>query len=136
MPERPPLEHATTFSHDAHPGITCVQCHTQPVSLEPEPPVATCVSCHDQHHSPARSCASCHASDQMRQAHAPPVDPHRDCDDCHTPARVATLLPARTLCLTCHVKQDHYAPRQCTVCHFQTSPELYRKVLTRTEARR
>jgi hypothetical protein len=43
---------------------------------------------------------------------------------------VARLVPDRELCVTCHVKQqDHYPTRECTVCHFQSTPTQYRQHL-------
>jgi hypothetical protein len=58
-------------------------------------------------------------------AHQPPAEAHQECDACHAPEQVARLVPTRTLCLTCHTDQDHYPQKQCTVCHFQASPEVF-----------
>jgi hypothetical protein len=67
--------------------------------------------------------------------HAPPAVAHESCDACHTPARIAELVPARTFCLTCHdaKAEDHYADRECSVCHLSASPEAWRPHLTRAE---
>jgi len=41
------------------------------------------------------------------------------------------LTPTRSFCLTCHdAEVDHYAPKECTVCHLQATPEGYRTRLT------
>ncbi|MEO8200544.1 MAG: hypothetical protein ABI679_08505 [Gemmatimonadota bacterium] len=125
-------ERTVPFRHEVHRNEKCVDCHTQAVTLAPDTVVRTCVSCHAQHHAPDRQCATCHRTEQIVTAHRRPVEAHKDCDLCHTPARVAELVPTRTLCLTCHADKDHYPPKQCTVCHFQSSPELYRAHLTRT----
>ena len=54
------------------------------------------------------------------------------CVQCHQSATVARLTPTRSFCLTCHSpKVDHYAPTECTECHFQASPETYRPHLSR-----
>jgi hypothetical protein len=92
--------------------------------------VAQCATCHVEHHEPDRACRTCHATSQIVEAHQPPVVAHEDCDACHAPARVDQLLPTRQFCLTCHEQEDHYAPKQCTACHFQATPEGYRPHLT------
>lgn len=125
----PPRSREVPFRHDTHSELKCAECHTQAVSLEPAPAVAQCATCHEEHHEPDRACATCHATSQIVEAHKPPVVAHEDCDACHESARVDQLLPARQLCLTCHEQEDHYAPKQCTACHFQTTPEGYRSHL-------
>jgi hypothetical protein len=66
-------------------------------------------------------------------AHAPPIDPHQACDQCHTESSIATLEPTRSFCLACHGSEtDHYSEKECTVCHLQASPEGYRARLTST----
>jgi hypothetical protein len=63
------------------------------------------------------------------------VEAHRACDACHLPATVARLVPDRQLCLTCHQPQvNHYAERECTTCHFQSTPAEYREHLTKARA--
>ena len=126
------------FKHDIHSEVACVQCHTVPVSLDPEPRVATCVTCHKEHHSPVRdrsaACADCHQTSRIVEAHAPPVDAHSRCSECHEAETVNTLMPTRSFCLTCHsVNVDHYAPKQCTGCHFLESPEGYRAHLRKPQ---
>jgi hypothetical protein len=40
---------------------------------------------------------------------------------------VALLTPDRAFCRTCHAdKQAHYAERECTTCHFLSSPDEFR----------
>ncbi|HEU4699761.1 MAG TPA: cytochrome c3 family protein [Gemmatimonadales bacterium] len=132
---QPPRSRTVAFSHPAHREIACVQCHTTPVTRAPSDSAATCRACHDQHHTVGRSCGTCHRGEEVRTAHAPPVNAHQDCDACHAPATVAELTPTRPLCLTCHQPQrEHYADRQCTTCHFLTSPEAYRSHLRRGAA--
>jgi hypothetical protein len=128
-----PRERAITFAHAAHSDLACARCHTTPVTLEPAPAVATCVSCHEDHHAARRQCDACHAGPDIARSHAQVAEPHQACDACHAPATVARLVPTRTLCLTCHSgKAEHNAPRECTTCHFQTSPDAYREHLRRS----
>ena len=106
------------------------------MSLEPEPPVTTCTACHEDHHAAGRDCASCHRTADIIQAHAPPIDAHQACDQCHTERTVAALEPTRSFCLACHGSEtDHHAEKECTVCHLQASPEAYRARLTSTGKR-
>ena len=131
VPEREPRPREVEFEHEEHREIACVQCHTTPVSLEPEEPVATCTACHDDHHVARRDCASCHRTDQVMDAHRPPVDAHRRCDRCHTSSTVGALEPTRSFCLACHPSEtDHYEPRECSACHLQVEPEEWRPRLT------
>jgi hypothetical protein len=45
-------------------------------------------------------------------------------------------MPDRGFCLTCHsAADDHYAPRQCTECHFLSSPDGYRSHLLKAGAK-
>jgi hypothetical protein len=133
---RPPRERTLPFSHETHAPERCVACHVTPVSLAPPPTVQACADCHDQHHEAGRDCASCHRSAATRTAHeaanlpgAPPAA-HRACADCHDGATVDRLVPTRSFCLACHEPAtDHYAERECTVCHFQSSPEALRPSL-------
>jgi hypothetical protein len=130
VPKHPPRTRAVVFEHAEHSELTCVQCHTAPVSLEPERKVEACIACHDDHHAADRSCASCHQTSQIVKAHARPVNAHSNCDECHEAETVAALTPARGFCLTCHSRDvDHYAPKECTECHFLDSPEGYRQHL-------
>lgn len=131
-PERPrPRE--VPFVHQEHAELACIDCHTTRVSLEPEPPAATCTACHEEHHTARLDCASCHRTSEIVKAHAPPVDAHQACNQCHTERIVAGLQPTRSFCLACHGEEtDHYAGKECTVCHLQASPEAYRPRLTST----
>jgi hypothetical protein len=131
VPKEPPRSREVPFVHQEHAKVACVDCHTTRVSLEPEPPVATCTACHEEHHVAQRDCASCHRTAQIVEAHAPPIDAHQACDQCHTERTVAALEPTRSFCLACHGSEtDHYAEKECAVCHLQTSPEAYRARLT------
>ena len=124
-----------SFDHRAHSSRACIECHTTPVTMAPAPAVVSCRNCHEQHHAAGPACASCHSGADIRPAHARPVEAHRACDECHAPATVARLVPDRQLCLTCHVPQaSHYADRECTTCHFQSSPAGYREHLTKAHA--
>jgi hypothetical protein len=54
------------------------------------------------------------------------------CDACHTPTTVARLVPTRSFCLACHKpQQDHYAPKECSACHFQRTPQELESQLRR-----
>jgi hypothetical protein len=130
VPKHPPRPRPVIFDHSEHARLECVQCHTTPVSLEPEARAGACLACHDDHHAGKIDCAACHRTSQIDPAHARPVDAHTACDQCHQPATVATLAPTRSFCLTCHsTSVDHYAPKECTQCHFLESPEDYRRHL-------
>lgn len=131
----PPRPRTVGFAHERHAGVQCVECHRQSVSLRPDSSVLQCVSCHDQHHEVDRSCAGCHTTGQIVPAHSPPVQAHQECDACHTPAAISSIVPTRTLCLTCHQAQDHYSPKQCTLCHFQASPEVFQAHLRKSPGR-
>jgi hypothetical protein len=115
------------FEHAVHVRAACTQCHTTPVSLKPEPRAEACVSCHDDHHTGQTNCAACHRTAQISDAHAPPVDAHAGCGDCHQQSTVTELSPRRSFCLTCHsTSVDHYAPKECSQCHLLSSPDAYR----------
>lgn len=133
----PERSHRVRFDHAKHASLRCVECHTSPVSLDPGPDVIRCAACHDAHHAASRSCVACHSAigPEIETAHAPPVSAHEACDACHLPDIVGRLVPDRELCLTCHAKQrDHYATRECTVCHFQAAPAVYQAHLRRAGA--
>jgi hypothetical protein len=133
VPRQPPRPREVPFLHEQHAKLACVDCHTTRVSLEPEPPAATCAACHEEHHAPRLDCASCHRTTDVMAAHAPPIDAHQACDQCHTEQTVASLEPTRSFCLACHESEtDHYSEKECTVCHLQASPEGYRARLTST----
>jgi hypothetical protein len=130
--DRPPRVHTAGFSHERHAELVCTTCHTTPVTLEPAPAVAACSDCHDEHHTERRQCAECHQGEPMVAAHRPVQAAHQDCDACHAEATVARLTPDRSFCATCHEPQreGHHPSRECTTCHFLTSPEGYRPQLT------
>ncbi len=123
------------FSHPTHTNQkTCVECHTTPVSLAPPTNVAECRSCHEDHHGNGRSCSSCHSLKETQARHTDPQAIHQRCDACHTRSTVALLNPTRPFCVTCHgpQREDHYEPRECTVCHFMAEPATFRSRLLRT----
>jgi hypothetical protein len=131
VPRQVPRPREVSFGHEEHARLGCVDCHTTRVTLEPEPPVAACTACHEEHHAAQVDCASCHRTTQVMTAHAPPIDPHQACDQCHTERTVLALEPTRSFCLACHGSEtDHYQEKECTVCHLQASPEAYRARLT------
>lgn len=128
----PARKRPARFDHVSHRGTTCAECHTTAVSLAAAAPIASCKACHDDHHAAGRQCSACHAADaeETREAHAPPERAHVACDACHAPETVARLVPDRAFCITCHAEQrDHYAVRECTVCHFQATPEAVKALL-------
>lgn len=118
-----PRVRPVAFDHVTHDSMACLACHVEPVTLQASAPVRACTSCHEQHHEAERSCASCHRVDATLPAHQTLDDAHRACTDCHTTAIVQELQPTRTFCLACHASTvDHYAPRECSTCHFLASP--------------
>jgi class III cytochrome C family protein len=123
------------FSHATHSRLRCTSCHTSAVSLDPADSVKSCAACHDDHHSARRDCASCHSGTDIQAAHRDSVDTHVACDACHRESTIAQLVPDRGLCVTCHTAQrDHYANRECTTCHFLTTPDDYRGHLRKVGA--
>jgi len=133
VPKEEPLARSVGFRHETHAELDCVRCHTTAVTLTPADSARTCQACHADHHAPGRACATCHKTAAITEAHQPPAFRHVECDACHTPARIAGLVPTRSFCLTCHdEEQDHYAPKECTSCHFLRSPEEFRHQLARS----
>jgi hypothetical protein len=136
VPRHLPRPRDVGFEHGPHEKLQCTGCHTMPVSLAPADSVRTCASCHADHHAEGRACASCHRTDAISAPHEQPVQAHQACDACHTAATVARLVPVRSFCLTCHsAKVDHYAPKECAACHFQSSPAELQPRLQRTGGR-
>ena len=130
-----PTVRTAVFQHSAHASRACGECHTEPVTLAPSPGAAACRDCHDAHHARGPSCPTCHAGPDIQPAHRVAANAHAACDDCHAPATVARLVPTRALCLTCHQSREaHYPTRECTTCHFQSSPEGYRRHLLKASA--
>ncbi|HVH08966.1 MAG TPA: hypothetical protein VM736_04140, partial [Gemmatimonadales bacterium] len=128
-------DHRARFDHVKHGKLECVACHTTPVTLDPDSNSARCATCHDDHHAQGRRCAACHPGDgpEFRAAHTPPVEAHVACDACHAPEIVARFVPDRGFCVACHQEQrDHYASRECTVCHFGALPAAFRPRLSKT----
>jgi len=121
-----PRDRTVTFRHETHQSLRCVACHTTLATLAAQPP-ATCQGCHAEHHAAGRDCGACHGAADPRAAHAALADMHVACDNCHAEEVVALLTPNRSFCRTCHAdKQAHYADRECTVCHFLSSPDEFR----------
>jgi hypothetical protein len=139
--DHPARQRSVEFQHQAHADIACTKCHTTAVTLHPDSSVISSTACHDQHHAADRNCAGCHTGGgggggfDPAKSHAQPVEAHTGCDACHKTATIARLVPDRGLCLTCHEAQrEHYANRECTVCHFQTTPDGYREHLRKVGA--
>jgi nitrate/TMAO reductase-like tetraheme cytochrome c subunit len=129
----PPRLRTVPFSHERHQALTCVSCHTTPVSLALSSERAQCRGCHDAHHDPIRDCAFCHSTPALRVVHERELGgrenaSHQRCDACHTPASVALLEPRRSFCSTCHPDQrsGHYEGRECSLCHLLTTPTAWR----------
>jgi hypothetical protein len=110
-PKAPDRAREVAFSHEGHDGVTCLTCHTTPVTLAPSPTTVSCQGCHEQHHEAAgRDCAACHRSTTSWDAHT--RESHVDCVACHQGTTVSRLAPDRAFCLTCHdPKVDHQAGR-------------------------
>jgi hypothetical protein len=133
VPEHERRRRTVPFPHADHDTLACTDCHASPVTLAPADSVLSCAGCHDQHHDQARDCASCHRTAAITEAHKSPVEAHGACDACHTEATVARLVPTRSFCLGCHqADQDHYPARECSACHFQSSPGELKAQLRRT----
>jgi hypothetical protein len=131
VPRHLPRPRDVAFEHGPHEKVECTECHSMPVSLAPADSVRTCASCHADHHAEGRDCASCHRTEQVMEAHQPPVDAHQACDQCHTASTVGALEPTRSFCLACHpAETDHYEQRECSTCHLQAEPEEYRPRLS------
>jgi hypothetical protein len=132
VPEHERRRRTVRFEHVWHDTLACTTCHVTPVTLEPPDSVLTCAGCHAKHHAQTRNCAACHRTAAITEPHEPPVQPHLGCDACHTATTVARLMPTRAFCLVCHQpQQDHYKPKQCSVCHFQRSPPQLQQALRR-----
>jgi hypothetical protein len=133
VPRQDRRRRTVEFEHVKHDTLACTSCHVAPVTMTPADSVGTCAGCHTPHHAQTRECAACHRTAAITAPHRRPVQAHLACDACHTPATVARLVPTRSLCLACHQpQQDHYAPRECSACHFQRAPtELQRQLRQR-----
>lgn len=137
VPGRAPRPRDVSFAHERHASRACVTCHSTPVSLAPAPAMKTCVGCHTDHHAANRNCASCHRVEDPKRDHASVSTTHENCSACHTPSAISALTPSRSLCSVCHVDKasEHYRDRECTVCHFLATPEVYRARLNRAPPR-
>lgn len=126
QPPKAPNSRSVKFEHSVHAKSECTACHTTPGAVKE---VATCSSCHTDHHKErARGCASCHGT-TMLSTHT--MDTHFKCASCHVRATVASLLPDRAFCLSCHVKQVTHEPaKECSTCHLHLTPtEVRRRIL-------
>jgi hypothetical protein len=127
---KPARERSVAFRHETHKDKSCINCHTERVSLAPADSVTSCTGCHSEHHETGRDCASCHRTAAITQAHARPVKTHVACDACHATAAIAPLEPKRTFCLACHPPVvDHNDPKECSACHLIADPAKYRSRL-------
>ncbi|HEY9014360.1 MAG TPA: cytochrome c3 family protein, partial [Gemmatimonadales bacterium] len=102
VPKHAARSRQAEFAHAEHTTMTCIQCHTTPVTLDAAPAVKQCRDCHGDHHTARRDCAVCHRTSEIKTAHAPPVAAHERCDECHSGKTVEALTPDRGFCLTCH----------------------------------
>jgi hypothetical protein len=129
---RAPVTRRVAFRHEAHANVACADCHRPPEAVPPDS-VRTCTACHDQHHTEQRDCVQCHTRD-TNPSHSRAT--HVGCAECHTPARIAKLVPARAFCLSCHAKEREHLPgRECSTCHFLATPAELRPQLLKTGAR-
>jgi hypothetical protein len=129
-----PRTRPVEFQHDLHvEKKECLDCHTTRVSLEPGDSVKSCEGCHADHHEAGRKCASCHRTEAITKPHENFQEIHWGCDACHTPARIEILQPVRSFCLACHdPEQDHNKEKECSACHFFTSPDQLKPRLLST----
>ncbi len=121
---RAPAARPVAFRHERHQRLGCSDCH-RPPNVVPPDSVRSCRACHDQHHRETSGCTQCHSRSETPAAHTRAT--HTGCDACHTPARIAGLVPARNFCLTCHEAQRAHQPaRECSTCHFLETPEQFK----------
>ena len=124
MPNRARVARTVAFRHEIHQGASCGTCHQAPNTMPPDS-ILTCKACHEQHHGAGRTCTTCHNRPETPAAHSRAT--HVRCDACHTPARIASLVPARSFCITCHVPQENHKPGgECSTCHFLEAPAVFR----------
>jgi hypothetical protein len=117
------------FSHARH-SQPCTTCHVASVTLAVADSVGTCLACHGDHHAVERSCAACHReAEQLSAAHDRAS--HEGCAACHLTTAVRELSPVRSFCLACHDdSRDHYREQECSACHFQGDPAVFKQRLT------
>lgn len=128
MPNKPAALRTVGFQHERHASTPCSACHQAPNTMPPDS-IRTCQACHDQHHTTERNCATCHSRPETPAAHDRAA--HVRCDACHTPSRIAPLVPTRSFCLTCHQPQrDHKPAGECSTCHFLSPPAEFRARLS------
>ncbi len=125
--DRAPVPRTVAFRHEVHQQLACTTCH-QPPNILPPDSVRSCQACHAQHHDAARNCSACHNLPGIPAAHSRTT--HTGCNDCHTTAHIAELVPNRNFCLVCHAAQRNHQPGgECTACHFLKTPAEYRPAL-------
>lgn len=132
VPAHQPRGRPVDFLHSRHRSRVCVDCHTTPVTLAPGRDKAQCRDCHTEHHAAGRTCSTCHSPVDPGPSHQTLEIAHQRCDGCHTATTVARLTPTRSFCSTCHTEKakDHYAQKECSVCHFLAEPAAYRPKLS------
>jgi predicted CXXCH cytochrome family protein len=135
--QRDDLERTRTaaFSHDAHGGLACADCH----EAGPSQAAVGCNECHESHHGglgAATTCNSCHGTDVLSLHQQ--VD-HLICGACHAPATLSLLESAdRRFCIQCHTTMaDHNPEGECSTCHLLMTPDeaMQRIVSARTVPR-
>lgn len=111
-----PFDRGIPFTHLAHEGRTCAECHARGPTLSV--PDLDCQSCHEEHHEPTvAGCMSCH-EEPPEDAH--PLKLHQTCSGsgCHVEAPVEAAPRTRVGCLWCHREQaDHQPQGDCATCH-------------------
>jgi len=124
-PKAPLRVRTVQFRHATHENAKCTDCHVGKVNLAVKPAAKACEGCHESHHDAKRDCANCHRVDTNFEAHT--RESHVECTSCHAKEIVARLVPDRSFCLGCHpATVDHYAEKECTVCHLLQSPDEFR----------
>jgi hypothetical protein len=109
------------FDHERHAAVSCVRCHSNPVSRAPEG--ADCASCHASHHRSSSDCTTCHAAASPLAKHRAEDHPSCATASCHG-ARAQGLPASREACLMCHTAQVRHVPgRACEQCHRVMEPE-------------
>jgi len=109
----PPKQRLLPFAHLEHRDLDCKGCHTEGVMLSVK---RDCQSCHAEHHTPERTCLSCHQPPKSVHVRAA----HDGCagSGCHSNAAVLALPTSRSTCLVCHADQVKHKPkRECAECH-------------------
>lgn len=122
-PQGAPNNRLVDFQHAQHTAAACTSCHATARDVRT---VVSCSQCHTDHHRErATGCVTCHGT-RMLDTHA--RDSHLTCANCHAREVFTRLLPDRTFCTSCHVKQsDHVPGRECSPCHLNLTPDQVRQ---------